>query len=186
MNDPRPAPPPSPLPWQPLDRLVPAPDRLRRDWLADTGSLTRRLTALAAGAFTVQPLAEGWQPLRDEECLALGIAVGSEGWVREVQLCGQGCPWVFARSVAARTALADSGLDLEKLGERSLGELLFCDQAFARGPLSACHYPRAWLPSKLAADALWARRSCFSRGDLQVLVAEVFLPALWREAGIAP
>ncbi|MDU8475126.1 chorismate lyase, partial [Pseudomonas syringae pv. actinidiae] len=31
-----------------------------------------------------------------------------------------------------------------------------------------------------AVYGLWARRSQFSRGALSVLVAEVFLPALWN------
>lgn len=165
---------------------VPAPlDPLLHDWLfVDKGSLTRRLTALAEGAFSVTPLQQGWQQLRDDECAALGVATGSQGWVREVYLCGHRQPWVFARSVAARQALEESSLDLQHLGSRSLGELLFSDRAFARGPLEARHYPAAWLPEEARQDGLWARRSCFSQGSLDVLVAEIFLPALWRAARI--
>jgi len=165
---------------------VPAPlDPLLHDWLfVDKGSLTRRLTALAEGAFSVTPLQQGWQQLRDDECAALGVATGSQGWVREVYLCGHRQPWVFARSVAARQALEESSLDLQHLGSRSLGELLFSDRAFARGPLEARHYPAAWLPEEARQEGLWARRSCFSQGSLDVLVAEIFLPALWRAARI--
>ena len=171
--------------WLPADRL---PDPLApdlHDWLyVDRGSLTRRLTQLAEGAFSVTPLTEGWQPLRDDECAALGAAVGSEGWVREVYLRGHGQPWVFARSVAARSALERSGLDLPHLGSRSLGELLFSDPAFARGRLEARHYPAGWLPHEARQPGLWARRSCFSQDGLRVLVAEVFLPALLQAARI--
>lgn len=169
--------------WQAADQL-PAPlDPLLHDWLyTDKGSLTRRLTQLADGAFDVTPLSEGWQPLREDECAALGVAQGSSGWVREVYLRGHGEPWVFARSVAARSALEGSGFDLQRLGSRSLGELLFSDQAFTRGPLQAMHYPQAWLPADVRQTRLWARRSCFSRGKLGVLVVEVFLPALWQVA----
>lgn len=149
-------------------------------WLFDEGSLTRRLTALAEGAFSVTPLLEGWQPLRDDECAVLGLAAQSIGWVREVYLHGHGQPWVFARSVAARTALEAGGLHLDALGSRSLGELLFSDAAFERGLIETCRYPAAWLPVSERAQALWARRSCFTRGPLQVLVAEVFLPRLWQ------
>ncbi|MDW2777789.1 chorismate lyase, partial [Pseudomonas sp. BEA3.1] len=122
------------------------------------------------------------RPLRDDECQALGIAAGAEGWVREVYLRGHGQPWVFARSVASRSALERGGLDLESLGSRSLGELLFCDQAFIRHPLEVCTYPQAWLPSEAAHAALWGRRSRFERNGLDLLVAEVFLPALWQAA----
>ena len=153
-----------------------------RDWLFDQGSLTRRLTALADGAFSVVPLHEGWQPLRSDECAVLGIADGSQGWVREVFLLGHDQPWVFARSVASRAALDAAELDLQRLGSRSLGELLFSDQAFTRGPLQVCRYPLAWLPEGTRQDNLWARRSTFDRAGLSVLVAEVFLPTLWRTA----
>ena len=43
----------------------------------------------------------------------------------------------------------------------------------------------AWLPAAVREEALWARRSCFRREQLGLLVAEVFLPALWqRQAGL--
>ncbi|MFL9813540.1 chorismate lyase [Stutzerimonas sp. VN223-3] len=171
--------------WLTADHFPTALDPALHDWLfVDKGSLTRRLTELAAGAFSVTPLAESWQVLRDDECAALGVADGSQGWVREVYLRGHQEPWVFARSVAARSALEQSGLDLPHLGSRSLGELLFSDPAFARGLLEARRYPEAWLPRDIRQAQLWARRSCFSQGDLRVLVAEVFLPALWRTARI--
>ncbi len=152
------------------------------DWLFDEGSLTRRLIRLSSDDFCVTPLFEGWQPLREDECEALAIAPGAQGWVREVFLRGHGQPWVFARSVASRVALERGGLDLESLGSRSLGELLFCDHAFTRHPLQVCHYPKAWLPSEAAGPGLWGRRSRFSRDELDLLVAEVFLPALWQAA----
>lgn len=106
--------------------------------------------------------------------------------MREVYLCGHGQLWVFARSVAARAQLEDSGLDLQRLGNRSLGELLFSDPAFARGTLEACHYPARWLPDACRVDGLWARRSCFRQNRLGVLVAEVFLPELWQAAAVTP
>ncbi len=179
----------SPVPdsqaWLPANRLSVPPAADLHDWLyVDKGSLTRRLTELAEGEFSVTPLTEGWQTLREDECAALGVAAGSQGWVREVFLRGHQEPWVFARSVAARSALEQSGLDLPHLGSRSLGELLFSDPAFSRGPLQARRYPEAWLPQEVRQAQLWARRSCFSQGDLRVLVAEVFLPALWQAARI--
>ncbi|MEE1865470.1 chorismate--pyruvate lyase family protein [Pseudomonas auratipiscis] len=155
------------------------------DWLFDQGSLTRRLTRLSADHFSVTPLYEGWQPLRDDECQALDLAPKSEGWVREVYLRGHGQAWVFARSVAARSALESGGLDMEALGSRSLGELLFCDHAFTRRAIEVCHYPKAWLPTIDASDTLWGRRSRFDRDALSILVAEVFLPSLWQATEIA-
>jgi chorismate--pyruvate lyase len=172
--------------WLTASQLHPAPTAAGRDWLFNEDSLTRRLTALSANGFSVTPLQEGWQRLRNDECSALGVASGSQGWVREVYLRGHGQPWVFARSVAARSVLEGSGLALEQLGSRSLGELLFSDRAFDRGELQVCRYPSLWLPAEVRSERLWARRSCFSRGPLGVLVAEVFLPTFWQHAGIDP
>ncbi len=168
--------------WLTRDQLPSAPTAGVCDWLFNQDSLTRRLTELSANGFSVTPLCEGWLALRDDECAALDVPPGSQGWVREVYLRGNGQPWVFARSVAARQALEGSGLDLQQLGSRSLGELLFSDQAFARGELQVCRYPGAWLPAEAVQDGLWARRSCFRREQLAVLVTEVFLPAFWPAA----
>lgn len=169
--------------WIEREALKASADAMTMAWLFHPDSLTRRLTALSADHFSVTPLFEGWQALRSDECAALALPEQSVGWVREVYLRGHGEKWVFARSVAARDALLQSGLHMDQLGSRSLGELLFCDPAFERGPLQVCHYPAAWLPAADATDGLWGRRSCFSRGALNILVAEVFLPTLWQALG---
>lgn len=172
--------------WLSRSQLSPLPDTSTLDWLFDEGSLTRRLIHLSNDAFSVTPMFEGWQPLRADECAALDLAEGSEGWVREVYLRGHGEAWVFARSVAARSALQGDGLHMDELGSRSLGELLFCDHAFQRRAIEVCHYPQAWLPTEVQTPGLWGRRSRFDRGALSVLVAEVFLPSLWNAARACP
>lgn len=166
--------------WRPAGELQPAPSVAERDWLDEPGSLTRRLTALSAGRFAVEVLAEGWQPLRADECAALACPAGSAGWVREVLLCGGGTPWVFARSVASRAALQQEPFALDRLGQQPLGHLLFSDRAFTRGAIECCHYPAPALPAAQQQAGLLARRSLFRRGALGILVAEVFLPALWQ------
>lgn len=166
--------------WRLRDQMIDAPEPVIVDWLFNEDSLTRRLTQLSDNGFSVMPLLEGWQTLRADECRALELAEGSEGWVREVYLRGHGVEWVFARSVAARSALEHDGLHMDELGTRSLGELLFSDKAFQRGPMHVCRYPSHWLPAECAQADLWARRSRFSRGHLSILVAEIFLPALWQ------
>lgn len=167
--------------WLRHDQLQPSPSPLVLDWLFNPDSLTTRLTRQADGAFSVRPLFEGWQSLRDDECEVLGIAPGSEGWVRDVYLCGRGQPWVFARSVASRQALLEDGFPLDQLGERSLGLWLFNDNSFARGEFSVTHYPENYLPEAARTPDLWARRSSFTRGALAVLVAEIFLPEFWAQ-----
>lgn len=156
------------------------------DWLFDQGSLTQRLTQRCRTEFRVEVLVEGWQTLTENECQALKIAHHSRGWVREVLLCDGQHPWVFARSVAAQAELAASGFDISQLGTRSLGELLFSHQAFSRGSMYIAQIPCSQLPAnvqQLTAEHtyLWARRSCFQKNALGVLVAEVFLPQLWQD-----
>jgi len=172
--------------WRLRSHLDPLPDTSTLDWLFDEGSLTRRLARLSDDSFSVTPLFEGWQTLRDDECAALELAEGSEGWVREVYLRGHGEAWVFARSVASRGALQGDGLHMDELGSRSLGELLFCDHAFQRQAIEVCDYPERWLPEAARASGLWGRRSRFDRGALSVLVAEIFLPALWNAVRARP
>lgn len=167
-----------PLRWESESALLHVEPGIR-SWLFDEDSLTQRLTTLAQGAFDVLPLQEGWQLLRNDECRALKLAEGSRGWCREVVLRGDGEPWVFARSVAGEAALEQEPVALATLGTRSLGQLLFSDRAFTRGPLTATRCPPEWLPEGLQ-GSLWARRSTFQRNGLGILVMEVFLPALWR------
>ncbi|MCQ9426960.1 chorismate lyase [Pseudomonas sp. LJDD11] len=166
--------------WLERQQLNPLPPARIADWLFNQDSLTRRLTRLSNDGFSVTLVDQGWQTLRDDECAALKLAPASLGWVREVYLRGNGLAWVFARSVAGHAALQDCGLQMDELGTRSLGELLFSDPAFDRGALQVRAWPGQWLPAQDRAEGLWARRSCFSRGPLSILVAEVFLPAFWN------
>lgn len=155
------------------------PHPLLNDWLFEPGSLTARLKKLSNQNFSVKILNEGWLALRPDEAAALKVAPDTVAWVREVFLCGHNTPWVFARSVATKQSLEQSGFPLEQLGTRPLGEVLALHEAFVRGKMHISRYPAAWLPDSCIAQANWARRSCFSKDALQVLVCEVFLPDLW-------
>lgn len=169
--------------WLSEEALANAKPEFQR-WLFDKASLTQRLSTLSQQRFSVELIKQTLEPLRPEECRALRLAEGSLGFVREVYLCGAHTPWVFARSVASAAALSHSGITLDGLGARSLGELLFSDPAFTRGPLSACRYPEQWLPQALRHEALWARRSCFTQDAVAILVTEVFLPSFWQQLAL--
>lgn len=161
------------------DQWVDMPAPVVLEWLFHEDSLTRRLTRLSHDGFSVTPLFEGWQPLRADECAALNLPDGSEGWVREVYLLGHGEKWVFARSVAARAALEKDGLHMDELGTRSLGELLFSDLAFARGPCRFANTPLSGCRKRITAQDSGVVAPV-SREALGILVAEVFLPTVWR------
>lgn len=127
--------------WLTQSLLSPLPTPLTLDWLFDDGSLTRRLTRLSDNGFSVTPLVEA-----GSRCGTTNVPP----WTyRRPALAGYArciCavmarPGSFARSVAARSALQGDGLHMDELGSRSLGELLFCDQAFTRRPIEVCRYP---------------------------------------------
>ena len=152
------------------------------NWLCAEGSLTQRLTDAGNDDFRVELLAQEEQPARADEAQALGIAPGQPVWVRQVLLHTDGAPRVFARSVAPLSALGSAAVELNGLGTTSLGHLLFRNPQIRRGPIEISRYPAAWLPCAWQAEGLWARRSHFSDGDLQLLVCEVFLQG-WPPAG---
>ncbi|WLH30022.1 chorismate--pyruvate lyase family protein [Pseudomonas canadensis] len=178
--------PPDACQWLTQSLLSPLPTPLILNWLFDEGSMTQRLTRLSNNGFSITPLFEGWQPLRDDECAALDLPPASVGWVRETYLHGNGQPWLFARCVAARSTLQGDGLHMDALGSRPLGELLFSEHAFSRQAIEVCRYPRQWLPKDNQIEGLWARRSRFDRGALSVLVAEIFLPSVWQAVHAHP
>ncbi len=150
--------------------LQPPPADLS-SWLDEPGSLTARLVALAHGHFRVQVLTEGWARPTREECRCLGLSGREYAWVREVVLIGHDQVWVQARSILPRSSLAGVGRRLTRLGNRSLGGLLFRDPALQRGDINTARLT-------LAGQTVWARRSKLMLHGHPVLVAEAFLPAL--------
>jgi len=140
-------------------------------WLDEPGSLTRRLVAAADGAFAVRVLAQGWARPALEERRRLGLPAARYALIREVELLGHGTPWVRARSVLPISCLQGRGRCLRKLGNRSLGGLLFKDATLRRGPIEVA-------PLRQAEGLVWARRSRLYFHGRPLLVAECFLPAL--------
>jgi chorismate--pyruvate lyase len=92
---------------------------------------------------------------------------------------------IFAHSVAASRALKGPWRLLMTLGTRPLGAALFADPRVSRRPLRfrqiRCGhelYRRASSSLDVAPASLWARRSLFVFHGSQLLVTEVFLPAI--------
>lgn len=155
-------------------------DRVLRSWLTEPGSLTARCQSCCT-QFAVRLLAFGkGRPLADE---AIESATGL-AWVREVVLECDGQPVIFAHTTLPANRNGRLTRWMARLGNRSLGSLLFRYPGFRRGAieflqLDASHplYCRA---SRIAtvAPRLWARRSWHQLDGQRVLVTEVFLPAI--------
>lgn len=151
------------------------------DWLVDVGSLTTRLK-LHGQAFTVEILTEGQYPLSDDEKTKLNL-VDNIGFVREVLLKVDNVPWVFARSVMPLNKLTAPGGELDKLGNRSLGSVLFNAPDMQRSEIEIAEfdscskvYTLSQILSSVSRKSLFGRRSCFLLSGQSLLVAEVFLP----------
>lgn len=186
-------------------RVVPALPG-QRAWLTGEGSLTQRLRQ-AARTFEVVRLAQQRGGACNDEVACIRSAAGRGDRLqgrpgtqrgvsrrlatltREVLLVCDGLPTVFAHSVIDASALRGRWRWLAGLGVRPLGEALFSDPLVRRGPLrfrqlrapdrryrsAAAELAARGLP---VPRSLWARRSVFSAGGRQLLVTEVFLPAV--------
>lgn len=155
-------------------------------WLHDRGSLTQRIQQRCTN-FVVRGARTGLARIALDESALLGIAPQQLAYSREVFLCADGQPVVFAHSVFAREHLRGAWSAVRTLGNKPLGALLFAHPQVARKPLHYkalrnTHplYQRAVAVLIDPPDKLWARRSLFYLHDAPLLVTEVFLPGILR------
>lgn len=165
-----------PLPW--------------RDWLLDKGSLTQRLRDLSP-EFSVRVLQQTWRAAFYDEQQFLNFPAPPTR-IREVHLCCEQTPVVFARTVMPRRSLYGArGQALQHLGAQPLGEILFAQPRRPRAQLQVTALCAAHPLYRLASrhsnpenlpTQLWARRSLFHLAGEPLLVTEVFLPSLLEYA----
>ncbi len=162
-----------------------APRSLRR-WLTDPGSLTQRLSSRCP-RFAVRVLQQGRAaPLLDEAPLLQLRRSTERVQQRDVLLLCRQQPAVFAHTIFTRESLRRAWQPVGRLGNRSLGTLLFSNPRIRRGrmqyrKLDRRHplYRRIMRQTGGALPAsLWARRSLFLLNSQPMLVTEVFLPDL--------
>ncbi|MDP1709109.1 MAG: chorismate lyase [Gammaproteobacteria bacterium] len=170
--------------WR-LPRTVPRasrPARILWHWLLDPASLTLRLQAVC-GEFRVEVLRNAWARPTLDELHTLGLRPGQRALVREVHLLCDGRPWVFARTVIPRETLSGKYRRLARLGNRSLGAVLFADKTMRRADVHvACLTPahRLYKHTTLGLkgkppDQFWGRRSLFYLCERPLLLSEIFL-----------
>lgn len=163
------------------------PHPLRR-WLTDRGSLTARIKAHFTD-FNLVRLGQSLKVPHPDERRHMDFRPGELAIVREVLLKSGNTPLVFAHSIVARKDVRGVWRGLSRLGARPLAEMLFHDPTVARLPMEylaidARHplYRRAQAVTGVSAPRLWARRSVFIKQGRPLLVTEVFLPELRRDA----
>jgi chorismate--pyruvate lyase len=151
-------------------------------WLLDPSSLTRRLQETCAGQFKVLLLNQGWARPYHEEAHMLGLRARTYANVREVYLLCHGQPCVFARTVIPARTLSGKYRRLTRLGNRSLGAVLFADKSMRRSALEiTCIFPgqqlfeRAVRELRNTPQLIWGRRSLFHLAGKPLLLSEIFL-----------
>ncbi|RBW49091.1 chorismate--pyruvate lyase family protein [Marinobacter sp. F3R11] len=150
-----------------------------RQWLQVEGSFTRALQKKCAHSFHVEIQREGFAAPTLEESRRLRIPVRQKAWIREVRLCGDGKPWVLARTVIPLACLTGADRRLLHLGNKPLGAYLFSCRNWQRGPLETglCNHRSLGVPPAGVPEI--ARRSLFSNNKSSLLVGEYLLPALY-------
>lgn len=153
-------------------------------WLRDHGSLTQRIVQRCEH-FSVRKVRDSLARIARDESALLGIATQQLAWSREVFLCADDQPVVFAHSACAAKDLRGAWQAVRGLGNKPLGALLFSHPLISRQPLhyKALHphhplYRRAAGVLSVLPDRLWARRSLFYLHNSPLLVTEIFLPEI--------
>jgi chorismate--pyruvate lyase len=157
-----------------------------RPWLRDTGSLTQRIVQRCQ-QFSVLNVKSTLARIALDESALLGIAPQQLAWSREVFLCADDQPVIFAHSTCEARHLRGAWSAVRELGSKPLGAILFSHPQVIRQPLhyKALH-PRHPLYRRAAAmlvnppGRLWARRSLFYLHNAPLLVTEVFLPQILK------
>ncbi|HWQ94840.1 MAG TPA: chorismate lyase, partial [Gammaproteobacteria bacterium] len=149
--------------------------------MLDPGSLTRRLQQVCS-RFRVQVYRQGWARPMLDEAHALGLRAGERAWVREVHLFCDEQPCVFARTIIPRTTLQGKYRRLTRLGNRSLGAVLFADKTLRRSDLDIAVigerqalFTPATVLSSVKPAKIWGRRSLFHLSNRPLLLSEIFL-----------
>jgi len=164
--------------WQAASAETLPRNTLLQRWLLDPDSLTAKLKRHCQ-TFAVEVLGQRSGLLRPDEIVWLGE--DAPATIREVILCCDGKPWVFARSVFPQSALDAQALQLGQLGNRPLGAHLFSQPDLQRSQIEVSTFAAESRVGQLhqclgySAQTLWGRRSCFTAAGQQVLVAEVFI-----------
>lgn len=150
-------------------------------WLYDHNSLTKKLES-QCNSFYV----EVKQQVSVEPSEQLSSFFNNEEkiLVREVFLYCNNKPVVFAQTEIPFSTLTEQQAQLVKIGDQSLGKILFQDPTMLRGQIEATEFEHGSAFHQLADDlkqsvdhSLWARRSLFYLSNKPLLVSELFLPA---------
>lgn len=164
--------------WFSPENFNSMPKTALKEWLLATGSLTQKLRSCCQH-FEVKVLGEHLTTPLAGEC-----PHQHRVWVREVLLCLDGEPWVFARTLIPEVLTTFHQHNFKALGTRPLGELLFSSNDIVPGKIEVAEFEScsklAQLATSLSQEVntpLWGRRRYFNLANQDIIVSEIFLPA---------
>lgn len=156
------------------------------DWLFSTGSLSAHLSA-STNHFKVHCVKQCRETCLQDETTPLKLSRKQQMTIRDVVLYGDAKPLVFAHTAVFTPASAANCQKFRKLGNNSLGKLLFSTPnitiskpQFARIHTSHSLAQRIYkvLPVYMSTTTFMARRTRYRRGESVFLITEVFLPEI--------
>jgi len=172
--------------WKPsglLRRITPSTKI--QSWLNTPKSLTAKLKILCPNLEVVVLSEELEIPLLNES-QKLGLHREETAWVRCVLLKCNDTSWVYARTVIPNFQPNNPWHELQNLGTKPLGEVLFEMPSIHRTPFEFSKDSLDYWPHLI--DSIndknaqkftgFARRSIFSQNKHPLLLTEVFLPGL--------
>lgn len=156
-----------------------------QDWLATPNSLTQKLKATYPDLEVVVLSEKVEEPLVSES-QKLGIARNELAWVRCVVLKANNRHLVYARTVIPFMSTQNPWHELQTLGNKPLGEVLFEMPSIQRSPFEFSKDTLGYWPHlinhlntpELRNRPSFARRSIFKQKGAPLLLTEVFLPGL--------
>jgi chorismate--pyruvate lyase len=154
-------------------------------WLKTPNSLTAKLKALCPD-LQVIVLSEAYEEPLLSEAQKLGIAPNQKIWIRCVILKGAGKHLIYARTLIPNLDAQNPWYELQALGNKPLGEVLFEMPNIQRSEFEFSANKLDYWPllinainSEEYADKTgFARRSLFHKKGAPLLLTEVFLPEL--------
>lgn len=154
------------------------------NWISDRSSLTEKIKQKCLGQFSVNVLCHEMIPAPDYTCEALEIKPGAELLHREVMLCDNEIPLVFACSLLPGDALIGRFGEIRELGARPLGHWIFSEPVLHRQSMEfATIQSDAKLFNRLhthhpMTGKIPGRKTVFTGANYPFMVSEFFLPEL--------
>ena len=151
--------------------------------LADDGSLTRRVRNACAGEFSVQLIEHTVVEPDSQERLILNIQKPTGAISRQVFLCCDMRPVIFARTLIGLSENNRSLTDrISTLGTKSLGSVLFRDPLARKLTLhlaliagSDVFFKDAKLSLQQRSDEFWVRRNLYDYEGCELIVYEAYI-----------